>query len=281
MDSASPGQPLDTIGTVDPTPVLAASFSQDSSLLTIVASHDQPTLLLMDSSSFNVISTSEIVTTSYGEDHPINVGWGSKSTQFHGSLGKSAAHAPTVHEHGTISPDDDEQPRVSWRGDAQYFTVSIVQDRKRVLRVYNRQAVLQNTAEHIPGLEHSLAWKPSGGLIASTQRFGKVPGLAEEEQAKWALGKGREGRHDVVFFERNGLRHGEFSLREPASAISGNLWGYSVKELGWNAESTVFSVWIERQGGDVGAFWTVVSYIFCISNLCQFNSGQRAIIITT
>lgn len=34
--------------------------------------------------------------------------------------------------------------------------------------------------------------RPSGSLIASTQR--------------------RPNKHDVVFFERNGLRHGEFSL---------------------------------------------------------------------
>ena len=35
-------------------------------------------------------------------------------------------------------------------------------------------------------------FRPSGSLIASTQR--------------------KPHRHDVVFFERNGLKHGEFSL---------------------------------------------------------------------
>jgi hypothetical protein len=109
------------------------------------------------------------------------------------------------------SPDDDEIPRISWRGDGAYFVVSALSNRnpqtglrKRILRVYNRDAVLQSTSEAVAGLEHTLSWRPSGNLIVSTQRFGFEGG-----------GAGKDGRHDVVFFERNGLRHGEFTLREP------------------------------------------------------------------
>jgi len=73
-------------------------------------------------------------------------------------------------------------------------------------------------------------------LIASTQRFGE--------------GEGRKGRHDLVFFERNGLRHGEFGLREEEGGR------YKVKEVSWNADSTALAVWIERgeggKDGDVG-----------------------------
>ncbi len=53
-------------------------------------------------------------------DAPINVGWGSKQTQFHGSAGKSAAQAPANVNLG-ISPDDDMLPRISWRGDGAFF----------------------------------------------------------------------------------------------------------------------------------------------------------------
>ena len=56
----------------------------------------------------------------------------------------------------------------------------------------------------MPGLEHSLSWRPSGSLIAGTQRFGRVPGADPSEEG--GLGQGRDGRHDVVFFERNGLK---------------------------------------------------------------------------
>lgn len=170
-------------------------------------------------------------------DQAINVGWGSKSTQFHGSAGKAAAAASTAPPAKvTASPSDDTLPRVSWREDGAHFAVSTLDPSsssdRRVIRTYSRLAVLQSTSEPVSGLEHPLAWSGSRGLIASTQRF--------------AEGEGRKGRHDLVFFERNGLRHGEFGLREEGE--------YRVKEVSWNADSTALAVWIERgkETGDVG-----------------------------
>lgn len=188
------------------------------------------------------------------------MGWGSKQTQFHGSLGKAAAQAPAVTKVGS-SPDDDGVPRISWRGDGAYFVISSFSSpspdglSKRILRVYDRQAALQSTSEDVPGLEHTLVWRPSGNLIVATQRFGFEGG-----------GAGRMERHDVVFFERNGLRHGEFGLR--MADIGGRLkglesaderkWGYKVKEVDWSSDSNILSVWIEHDEGDVGALHTVL-----------------------
>lgn len=92
----------------------------------------------------------------------------------------------------------------------------------------------------IPGLEHPLAWRPSGNLIAGTQRFGFEGG-----------GAGKSDRHDVVFFERNGLRHGEFSLRIDEGAPA-RKWGYNVRDLAWSSDSSVLAVWIEHEKGDTG-----------------------------
>lgn len=61
---------------------------------------------------------------------------------------------------------------------------------------------------------------------------------------------GREGRHDVVFFERNGLRHGEFSVRPEHFRK-----GYRVRELVWSSDSNVLAVWVETEVGDVGESW--------------------------
>lgn len=120
-----------------------------------------------------------------------------------------------------------------------------------MLRVYSREGTLSSTAEPIAGLEHALAWRPSGNLIASTQRFGPEDGLA----------KGRTGRHDLVFFERNGLRHGDFGLREfsdgkhqAAEPTTSRKWGYRVKELGWSSDSNVLSIWIESDEADIGQY---------------------------
>lgn len=203
----------------------------------------------------------------------INVGWGSKATQFHGSLGKTAAkeRSIAVHDIGS-SPDDDGSPRISWKGDGSTFVVSSLEksllppppqsssssssttpietQKHRILRYYSPQPKLRylHPSELIAGLEHQLSWRPSGSLVASTQRFS--PTLA-------GLGKGREGRHDVVFFEPNGLRHGEFGLRvdrwlaskkEGSKGKDVESWGYRVKELMWNSDSAVLAVWLEVKG---------------------------------
>ena len=195
-------------------------------------------------------------------DSPINVGWGSKQTQFHGSLGKAAQSTQKLNA-GT-SPDDDLCPRISWRGDGAYFVVSSLSPKDipdsrphRTLRVYDRQGVLQSTSEEVAGLEHPVVWRPSGNIIVSTQRFGFDGG-----------GAGKEGRHDVVFFERNGLRHGEFSLKVEQLSMKGNdpasakdrKWGYKVREIAWNSDSSVLAIWIEGDNGDVVQLWTTGNY---------------------
>ncbi|KAK7052844.1 putative elongator complex protein 1 [Paramarasmius palmivorus] len=262
----------DVEGSVDEG-LLAASWSPDESLLVLVTGDGK---LILMTSEFDVLSEGPMETTEFGEgmlssiftklrqltlptDAPINVGWGSKQTQFHGSLGKAAAQAPTNVAIGS-SPDDDNLPRISWRGDGAYFVVSSTTSQnstlpRRVLRVYDRQGTLQSTSEPVPGLEHTLSWRPSGNLIAGTQRFGFEGG-----------GAGRAGRHDLVFFERNGLRHGEFELRPADMGLQqkadGSLkWGYRVKEVSWNSDSNILAIWLEREGSeDLVQLWTTGNY---------------------
>ncbi|KAF9450112.1 IkappaB kinase complex, IKAP component [Macrolepiota fuliginosa MF-IS2] len=248
----------DVEGTVEPE-ILAASWAPDESLLALVTGEGK---LILMTSSFEVLSEAPIHTIEFGEDAPINVGWGSKQTQFHGSLGKSAAQAPTTTRAGT-SPDDDGRPRISWRGDGAYFVISSLSPPspdgivKRVLRVYDRQAALQSTSEDVPGLEHTVVWRPSGNLIVGTQRFGFEGG-----------GAGRAERHDVVFFERNGLRHGEFGLRmadiggkfKGLGNADGRKWGYKVKETAWSSDSNILSIWVEHDEGDIVQLWTTGNY---------------------
>lgn len=59
-----------------------------------------------------------------------------------------------------------------------------------------------------------------------------------------------------MFFERNGLRHGEFTLRESQYAAQvgseQRRWGYRVREVGWSSDSNILSVWIDREDSDIG-----------------------------
>lgn len=195
---------------------------------------------------FEPLSEGPLRSTDFGADAPVDVGWGSKSSQFHGSAGKSAAQAPSSPALETLraSREDDGRPRISWRGDSAWFAVSSLDSfppnaeggkptQRRVVRVFSRVAELSSTSEPTGGLEHPLAWQPSGSIIAATQRKEESGGLK------------------VVFFERNGLRRYEFDLREGAGA--------KVRELQWNADSSLLAVWVEREGGSHAGESTSVS----------------------
>lgn len=71
---------------------------------------------------------------------------------------------------------------------------------------------------------NSVLHRPSGNLIASTQR--------------------KPHKHDVIFFERNGLQHGEFTLEEGGEGRGRKV---HVRELQWSCDSTVLALWLETR----------------------------------
>ena len=88
---------------------------------------------------------------------------------------------------------------------------------------------------HLPLVWVLLTFRPSGRLLASTQL--------------------KPNRNDVVFFERNGLRHGEFSFQTPPTNIR-------VRELLWSNDSAVLGVWCVQGEGEEEwvQLWTVGNY---------------------
>ncbi|KAI3622987.1 ELP1 [Malassezia furfur] len=253
--------------------VLAAQWSPDEDVLVLVTAPGPtaPAQLLLMTRDFDILHEAPLATDEFGEDAPVNVGWGSKATQFHGSEGKqaaaAAAQAPPSDPRGPLVVDDDLLPRVGWRADGAYFVVSAVEHdasgAHRVLRTYTRAGTLSATSDPtVRGVSQCLAVRPVGNLIATTQRAGRAP-----DGREWA--PGREGRHDVVFFERNGLRHGEFSLREEHGAAPrgdvGTLpeWRtpHTVQSLAWNADGSVLAVHLMRNARThVVQLWTTRNY---------------------
>ncbi|TRY67043.1 hypothetical protein TCAL_11445 [Tigriopus californicus] len=189
--------------------------SPDDELFVLITAQD--TLVVM-SREFDPLCEVDLHQTEFGQGAFVNVGWGQKETQFHGSAGKSAAHqAPTPHQ--PVFEWDDRRPRLVWRDDGQMWAVSHVTRGEmavRQIRIFNREGVLQATSEPLPGLESALAWKPSGSLIASTQRL--------------------PHKYQVVFFEKNGLRHGEIVLNFHSRTEA------RVTQLAWNKTSEVLAV---------------------------------------
>ncbi|KAJ8304476.1 hypothetical protein KUTeg_018059 [Tegillarca granosa] len=126
----------------------------------------------------------------------------------------------------------------------------------RKMRVWSRDCVHQSTSENIAGIEQALAWKPSGSLIASTIR--------------------RPNKHEVIFFEKNGLHHGEFTLPFGVKDVK-------VKEVLWNMESTVLAVWCEdlqeEEANKVPKsyvqLWTCGNYHWYLKQSLHFNGLEK------
>ncbi|XP_068089818.1 elongator complex protein 1 [Hyperolius riggenbachi] len=239
---------LECVGSVD-SGIVAMSWSPDQELVLLVTG--QQTLIMM-TKDFEPISEVPIHQEDFGEGKFITVGWGKKETQFHGSEGKQAAQKKVMSTQPAVLWDD-HKPRITWRGDGQLFALSTIcpQTGARKIRVWNRELSLQSTSEPVDGLEQPLTWKPSGSLIASTQS--------------------KPNKHDVIFFEKNGLVHGEFSLPFARGAVQ-------VKELLWNADSTVLAVWLQdidtngsKQNTSV-QLWVVGNYHWYLKQNLHFGN---------
>ncbi|XP_019627149.1 PREDICTED: elongator complex protein 1-like [Branchiostoma belcheri] len=241
-------QELECVGTVA-SGLTCMAWSPNQDLVLLTTGEEK---MVMMTSDFNPIFETNIHQEEFGEAEFITAGWGKKETQFHGSEGKQAAFQKTE----TVSPAlpwDDMLPRVSWcRDDFVVSSVSPV-DGARRLRMWNRECVLQATSETVSMLGQALCWKPSGSLIASTQR--------------------KPHRHEVVFFEKNGLRHGEFVLPFGKDEMK-------VLELLWNSDSTVLAVWLEelcsgeKQADTPSTYvqlWTVSNYHWYLKQSLSFG----------
>ncbi|KAM7208473.1 IKI3 family domain containing protein [Naviculisporaceae sp. PSN 640] len=241
---------VEIVGTLSPS-IVAARWSPDEELL-VVATGDAKVVFM--SRSFDVIIETVLTEDDLKMSKHVSVGWGKKETQFQGKGAKAKAlRDPTIPEkvdEGRPSPYDDGRCTISWRGDGAYVAVNLLQEGvRRVIRVYNRDGELDSVTEPVDGLEGSLSWRPSGNLMAGIQRL--------------------SDRVDVVFFERNGLRHGQFTLRVPENAPG----AANSLALEWNSDSTVLAVIFK----DRVQLWTTGNYHWYLKQeiLCGQSPGEQ------
>ncbi|OJK03766.1 hypothetical protein ASPACDRAFT_1863344 [Aspergillus aculeatus ATCC 16872] len=223
---------IEIVGSVD-VGITAAAWSPDEELLALTTRAN--TFLYMTREFENVAEITFAQEDLNASQH-VSVGWGKRETQFQGKRAK-ALRDPTVPEkvdEGKLSANDDGRTTITWRGDGAYVAVNSVEAGvRRAIRVYSREGALDSISEPVDGLEGALSWRPYGNLIAGIQR--------------------RDDRIDVVFFERNGLRHGEFTLRLTEEERS--TWASDIS-LSWNVDSTVLAVRLR----DRVQFWTMGNY---------------------
>lgn len=234
---------LEIVGSVD-AGIEAAAWSPDEELLTIVTKAG--TLLFM-SKEFENIADVAFEAEDVKVSNHVNVGWGKKETQFQGKRAK-ALRDPTMPERvdeGILSEKDDSRVWISWRGDGAFVAVNSVEGgTRRMIRVYSREGTLDSVSEPTDYLEGSITWRPAGNLIAGVKRT--------DEKAQ------------VVFFERNGLRHGDFDLRMTKDELekSGPI------NLHWNVDSTVLAVRFD----DKIQLWTMGNYHYYLKQEIVFST---------
>ncbi|KAF2196937.1 elongator complex protein 1 [Delitschia confertaspora ATCC 74209] len=237
---------VEIVGSVD-AGIYAAAWSPDEELLAIVTRAD--TLLFMTREIENVVSV-QLTPDDVKVSNHVSVGWGKSETQFKGKRAK-ALQDPTMPERideGTLSPYDDNSVNISWRGDGAFVAInSIEQGKRRMIRVYSREGQIDSVSEPVDGLEGAISWRPSGNLVAGVRRL--------------------EDRIDVVFFERNGLRHGQFDLRltpEQLKDLTSSL------KLKWNSDSNVLAVCYPKKA----QLWTMSNYHYYLKQEVVFPESD-------
>lgn len=231
LSSDDHGTRVEIVGSID-AGVAAAAWSPDEELLTVATKSD--TVIFMSSTLDPLVEVAMTPEDLKASKH-VSVGWGKKETQFHGR-GAKALRDPTIPDkvdQGAPSSHEDGSVTISWRGDGAYVAINSVQKfNRRVVRVYSRQGELDSASEPVDGLEGALSWRPSGNLIAGVQRL--------------------EDRVDVVFFERNGLRHGQFTV----GRLQNPVFSESNVRLAWNSDSSVLAVMFKG----IVQLWTMGNY---------------------
>ena len=256
-EDAQPGEDrVEIVGSVD-AGIGAAVWSPDEEILALATGAD--TLLFM-TRDFEGLANITLTVEDLKVSNHVSVGWGKKETQFKGRGVAKTVRDPTVPEHvdeGILSSVDDRKTTISWRGDGQYVAVNSilqVETMRRVIRVYSREGTLESISEPVNGLEGALSWKPSGQLLAGVRRY--------------------DGKIDVVFFERNGLRHGEFTLRLDTEQM---LTVGATLDLRWNVESTVLAVSMK----DRVQLWAMSNYHYYLKQEILLNPSASTTTHTT
>lgn len=273
-DTAAPDEAstvVELVGSID-VGIKAAEWASDEETLAVLTAENTLVLLsrLLEPVAEKVLDQNDINIT---DSKHVSVGWGKKETQFKGKGARASErerdalkHAglaensllkdPTVGEveRGTLSSADTNTAKISWRGDSAYVAVSTaelvaVQDTgesydRRVIRVFSREGELESVSEAVDGLEQNLAWRPQGHMAATQRHMREPEDDGEPEVALECL--------DIVFFEKNGLRHGEFDSRLDETD--------TVLDLQWSCDSSVLAVACQRGDKRHVQLWTTKNY---------------------
>ncbi|KAG5439442.1 hypothetical protein PCANB_002016 [Pneumocystis canis] len=247
-DCSSEEERFEIVGSVE-NGIVAAKWAPDETVLAICTGEEK---LLLMSKNFEMISEIPLLESDINITNNVSVGWGKSETQFQGKRSKTTPCDPTIPkkvDKGLLSSFDDQLTRISWRDDGAFLALSKIDAGcRRVIRVFSRNGTLESVSHPVDYLESHLSWKPSGSVIASIQR-------KPEELF-------------VVFFEKNGYRHGEFSLK----SLSPNK--DIILDIQWNFDSTLLAILLSNKI----QLWHMNNYHWYLNYEIKFQSNMNAFI---
>lgn len=226
---------IEIVGSID-AGISAAAWSPDEELLVIATKAS--TFLYLTREYGDLVNTELTAQDLEVSDH-VSVGWGKKETQFKGKKARALRDPtlPDTVDDGRLAGSNElHETTISWRGDGVYVAINAIEAsmQRRVIRIYSREGILDSVTEPVNGLIGLLSWRPAGNLLAAVQVF--------------------EEKRQVVFFERNGLRHGQFPLASFDRAQASGEG--AIRSLQWNVDSTVLAISYD----DRVQLWTMGNY---------------------
>lgn len=231
----------DSVFEICPGGIKAISWSHDQEVIAVVTLDYK---LIVMNIVYEPIAESNLLDDHFGEGEFIDVGWGKKETQFHGTEGKAAAHKKPDEIRTENVNESDERVSIVWRGDDELFAVSYVTNNGRMFRVFDKEGVLKFTCEKCTGLGAAIAWRPSGSWIA-------IPHILPN-------------KYTIALFEKNGLRHREIVLPF-------NQNEEIVKRLLWSSDSEILAIYTECEIASTVYLYTICNYHWYQKQTLKFD----------
>uniref|UniRef100_A0A0A1XEG6 Elongator complex protein 1 n=1 Tax=Zeugodacus cucurbitae TaxID=28588 RepID=A0A0A1XEG6_ZEUCU len=226
------------------------SWSPDQEVVVFITKANS---LVVMTCTYDVINEHMFKENCDPESQFVNVGWGKKETQFHGSEGKAAAKQKSDFKPPENVEALPQNIEITWRADSSYFVVSFVSiEAGRMFKVFTKEGELTYISERSQGLQYPVAWRPSGNWIA-------IPQILPNKST-------------ISLFEKNGLRHREITLpfrieEEP------------IQSLRWSNDSDILTVETldpasERQ---YIYLYTIGNYHWYLKQVLTFEKTDRIV----
>lgn len=138
--------------------IVEVAYQCEDEVVDILCSSDFERIILLTreghvtlvTECFEVLNNFKVSEVALAEKALVNVGWGKKETQFHGSEGKDKRAAKEVVGDGD---DANDSINVCWRSDSLLFAIGYFDKTTnlRSIKIFNRDGVLQYISEPLSG----------------------------------------------------------------------------------------------------------------------------------